>query len=41
MCVRVWGGLEQDLDVLTDVENQRSRTRAKDMVSELALDGNT
>lgn len=41
MCVRVWGGLEQDLDVLTDVENQRSRTRATDMVSELALDGNT
>jgi len=43
-CVCVFGGavgLEQDLDKLTVVENERSCIRAMETLSELALDGNT
>lgn len=39
--VCVCSGLEQGFDMLADMKNQRSRTRAMETVSELALGGNT
>lgn len=41
VCVCVWEVVEQGLNVLTGIENQRGRTRVMGIVSELALCGST